>query len=169
MGKPYDTASGCWCESSPTDFRTGKLTQKLPNPQQQVLQMNRRQFLCLLPAAAVAGTAVAAAPKSLSLEEGLLSAWRKSRFDWKRVTGFVIRTVNGEECRPLRLNNYLRSEIYLMWTIPKSELHELAIWFQIPSPVTQQDGWWTETEQGPMRLCPHSLRWFPYSPKTDAL
>jgi len=169
MGKPYDTASGCWCESSPTDLRTGKPTHNLPNPQQKVLQMNRRQFLSLLPAAAVAGTAVAAAPKSLSLEEGLLSAWRIADpvFAFKRQPDGYLKIIDGPQHRALKFQSCTGQAPHY-WSTTEDDLWEVDVALLSPSPLSQSD-WWLQTEQGPMRLCPRSLRWFPYSPKTDAI
>lgn len=132
--------------------------------------MNRRQFLSLLPAAAVAGTATAAAaaaPKSLSLEEGLLSAWRitpVSTFnDGARCKYVTLFKSAGNYDWPMQLIYYADSypdKQDLKTT--EGELKKLMSVF--PHDVVS-----VRTEQGPMRLCPHSLRWFPYSPKTAAI
>ena len=123
--------------------------------------MNRRQFLCLLPAAAVAGTATAAAPKSLSLEEGLESAWRVAPLSLLH-NGQPLLCVSGERLRSLQIRvanygsliewrtgrdvSYIAKDVRCLQTMNHLPLNPL----------------WVETEQGPMRLCPHSLRWFPY-------
>lgn len=142
--------------------------------------MNRRQFLSLLPAATVVGTAtaavagtattaVAAAPKSLSLEEGLLSAWWVAPIS-RSPMGSPYLSLKREELRTLCMRVDEKKD-WWSWPAAVRDLYYVAEHIQRWPFVYQRTDWvlWMQTEQGPMRLCPHSLRWFPYSPKTDAI
>lgn len=131
--------------------------------------MNRRQFLSLLPAAAVAGTATAAAPKSLSLEEGLLSAWRISPFSVTSEGQIKLRYLDNKKLRALTMTAETRTHI--TYEVAEDELYLISNQIRqvLKSGVDSLKPLRMQTEQGLMRLCPHSLRWFPYSPKTDAI